>query len=243
MILILASFDSLSPWMLLAVPGILMGLFAQSWRHFANRRYTRVHTERQTTGAQVARILLDRNGMANVELFETTGAMVDHFDPSRRAIFLSPDVARGPSVAGVAIAAHEVGHAIQNRLDHRFFRFRMLIIGMTSLAASASALIFILGLCVSDELSRQLLVGSIVLYTVFFLLQIATLPVEYSASSRARKELLRHGLINPGEQRAVGRMLNAIAFTYVGTLLPALIELIRTVGTAVGRRLLGRNRD
>ncbi len=243
MIPIVAYYFFYSPWMLLAIPGMLVGLFAQ-WRlHSAYGRYSRQDTQRQMTGAQTARLLLDRNGMANVEIFETTGEMTDHFDPSRRAVFLSPDVAHGRSVASVAIAAHEVGHAIQNRMDYHFFRFRMLLVGTTGLATNASVILFMLGMFLSGVVSHWLLLAGIGLYSIFVFFQLVTLPVEYDASRRARRELIRLGVIVEGEQRDVGRMLNAAALTYVAALLTAFFELIKLVGMAASRGTFDRNRD
>ena len=239
----LALFPFLSPWMLLAIPGMLIGLFAQ-WRlHSAYRRYSELETDRQISGARTARLLLDRNGMANVEIYESSGEMSDHFDPRRRAVFLSPDVAHGTSVAAVAIAAHEVGHAIQNRVDYHFFRFRMLMVGTTGIATNAATLLFMLGMFLSGALSQWLLLGSIGLYLVFVFFQLVTLPVEYDASRRARKELIRHGVITDGEQRDVARMLNAAALTYAAALLTAVFELIKFIGLAATRGAFQRDRD
>jgi hypothetical protein len=229
--------------MLLAVPGIVLGLLAQ-WRlHSAYRRFSQLASKRGITGAKAARLLLDRNGMANVEIFEASGQMSDHFDPRRRAVFLSREVAFGNSIAAIAIAAHEVGHAIQNRVDYHFFRLRMFIVGMTGFATSASSIFFLLGLCLAGPISEWLLILAIALYLVFIFFQLVTLPVEFDASGRAKKEIIKHGLIEPDELKPVRTMLNAAALTYVAALLTSVFELIKLIGLAATRGAFSRNRD
>lgn len=219
-------------WTLAFLPGVLLALFAR-WRFsWAYRRYATMPTAGKVTGASAARILLDRNGMANVELYEGDHPLGAHHDPRRRCVFLSPDVVNGRSVATIAVAAHGVGHAIQMKREHRFLHLRMMILSATGKITLIAFLLVVAGLLASGNTSRVLLSLASGTYLTFITLHLLTLAVEYRAGRLVIDELLRLGIIETGERIAFRRMLNATAWMDTPQLL---VALLGPLGRFVGR--------
>lgn len=229
----LLGFIFFDPYMWLAIPGILLALWAQTRLSSTYNHYSRIGTARGMTGAQAARILLDRNGCANVEVFAVEGRLTDHYDPGKRAVFLSAENYHSTSIAAVGVAAHEVGHALQHRQQYGPLAMRMAMVGVTSFASRAAFLAILGGMIfgamglLGGELSRLLMIGGVGLFGVMFVFQIVTLPVEYDASRRAKDQLLRLGMIGEAEAPHVSKMLNAAALTYVAAAVVSLLELLR----------------
>ncbi len=220
------------PYFWVTIPGILLAAWAQMKLSAAYGRYSRVGTVRGVTGADVARLMLDRNGMANVEVYRISGELTDHYDPGRRAVFLSHGVHDTPSVAAAGIAAHEVGHAIQHKTGYAWLGFRMAMVGLTGFSSKASWFLILGGMVFSNanprsSLGRSLLFFGIMLFGVTVAFQMVTLPVEFDASSRAKRELLRLGIIVPEESTGISKVLSAAALTYVAGLLTSVLELVR----------------
>jgi len=214
-------------WALAFLPGVLASLYAR-WRF--GRGYqasTLISTEGRLNGARSTRILLDRNGMANVELYETPHSFSDHYDPRRRCVFLSIPVAEKQSVAALGLTAHVVGHAIQFKQEHRFFRLRMTLIGITGWVTNALLLMVVLGLFSTEDTKAFLLVGASSLYLLFVTTYLLSLTVEYEASRIALRELLRHKIIQESETAAVNRMLKASVWLDVPGLLLAYLGVFR----------------
>ena len=229
------------PYFWVTIPGILIAMWAQ-WRLSSSySRYSRVGIARGFTGAQTARLILDRNGMANVEIYRVNGHLSDHYDPGRRAVFLSGDVFETSSVAAVGIAAHEVGHAIQHKTGYAWLGMRMAMVGLTGFSSKVSWFVILAGMILSNmnprsSLGRTLLFGGIVLFGVTVAFQVITLPVEYDASSRAKKELERLGIIGSQERSAVASVLSAAALTYVAGMVTSILELLRLLLIFRGQR-------
>jgi len=223
-------------WALGFLPGALLGLFAMLFVPFTHRRYSRLTTGKQITGGRAARTLLDRNGMANVELYQMNTTLADHHDPRRRCLFLSADSAFGTSVASVGMMAHVVGHAIQFKQDYGGLKLRQLVAGRTAMAVNGALLLVGLGLLFRGELERPLLLAGVGLFLLITLLQITTLPVEFDANRRVLRELSRHGLIEPTELSRMAGMLRGAAWTNVPPLVLApygfLVQLfVKRTGT------------
>src|SRR5208282_5361570 len=189
-------FDPL--WLVFAIPGLLLGIWAQIKLSHAYGKYSRVPVDSGMTGAEAAREILDRAGLNNVPVEEIPGHLSDHYDPMKRALFLSSDNFHGQTVAAVGVAAHEAGHALQHQAAYGLFNFRMAIVPITQFASAAYAGIFLVGMFMG--LLKIVLPIIIAVFAIMTLFQLVTLPVEYDASRRAKEQLFRLGLIHEQER-------------------------------------------
>ena len=175
------------------------------------------------TGAQVARRILDANGLGEVPIEETPGSLSDHYDPRSKSVHLSPEVFRGVSIASTSVAAHEVGHAIQHAKSYAFFRFRSAMFPAVQFASNIWMLFLIGGIFFQIA---GFIVLAVALYAIAVLFQIVTLPVEFDASSRAKSQLNDLGLVIASEGDGVKSVLKAAAWTYVAGALAAVAMLL-----------------
>jgi uncharacterized protein len=211
-------------WLMFAIPGLLLGIWAQIKLSHAYGKYSKVPVESGMTGAQAAREILDRAGLNDVPVAEVPGRLSDHYDPMRRALFLSSDNFHGRTVAAVGVAAHESGHALQHQAAYGLFNFRMAIVPITQFASTAYMGIFFVGIIFG--LFKVVLPIVIAIFAIITLFQLVTLPVEYDASRRAKEQLFRLGLVHEDERAGVSRVLNAAALTYVAALVSAVLNLL-----------------
>lgn len=209
------------------IPGVLLGMYAQFKLMSIYGKYVRIGTASGLTGAEAARAILDRAGLVNMPVNEVGGHLSDHYDPIRKALFLSSENFRGNSIAAVGVAAHEAGHALQHKESYAPLQIRMALVPATRFASYAYTGIFLLGI-ISGMLPKFL--GIIIaIFTVIAFFQLVTLPVEFDASRRAKDQLLRLGLIDNREAPHVAKVLNAAALTYVAALVTSLLELLKWV--------------
>jgi Zn-dependent membrane protease YugP len=183
------------------------------------------------TGAQVARKILDDNGLYDVQVEETRGTLTDHYDPRSKVVRLSTDNYYGTSVAGAAVAAHEVGHAMQDKEDYAFLRIRHSLVPVASFGSNISFFLILAGILM--QVSGFILLG-IFAMAAAVLFQVVTLPVEFNASSRAMEQIVSTGVIRNDEERDTRKVLNAAALTYVAGALVALLELARFIFMYLG---------
>jgi hypothetical protein len=219
---------------LFAIPGLLLGIWAQIKLHHAYGKYSQVPVESGMTGAEAAREILDRAGLNNVPVGEVPGRLSDHYDPAKRALFLSSDIFHGQTVAAVGVAAHEAGHALQHQAAYGLFNVRMALVPVTQFASMAYMGIFFVGLFLG--LVKVVLPIIIVIFAVMTLFQLVTLPVEYDASRRAKEQLFRLGLVHEQERAGVSKVLDAAALTYVAALVSSLLTLLYYITLARGSR-------
>ncbi|WP_028391537.1 zinc metallopeptidase [Bacillus cihuensis] len=205
---------------------ILVPLFAQMKVKSAYKKYSKVSASSRMSGAEAARWILDSNGLYNVTVEETRGVLSDHYDPRSKTVRLSSDNYHGHSVAGVAIAAHEVGHAIQDQQNYSPLRLRHTLVPVANIGSNFSWILIIIGMLAG--LSNFVLLG-ILFMAAAVVFQIVTLPVEYNASSRAMDQVVSLGVIRNDEERETKKVLNAAALTYVAAALVAVLELLRLV--------------
>lgn len=205
---------------------ILIPLWAQFKVKGAYAKYSRVASSSQMRGAEVARRILDTNGLYHVGVEETRGHLTDHYDPRSKTVRLSSANYHGHSVAAAAIAAHEVGHALQDEQDYAFLRFRHALVPVASLGSNLSWVLIMIG--IFAQLSGLLLLG-IIFMAAAVLFQIVTLPVEFNASSRAMDQVVSLGVIRNDEERETKRVLDAAALTYVAAAAVAVLELLRLI--------------
>jgi Zn-dependent membrane protease YugP len=202
------------------LPGLLLGLYAQSRIKFNVTRYSQVRTQDGITGAEVARRLLDAQGLHDVAVESTPGVLSDHYDPQSKTLRLSQQVYFAPSVAAAGIAAHEAGHALQDAEDYFPMEARTFIVPVVQIASQIAPWLFVSGLIL--QLDTLTWVG-VILFGSSFLLALLTLPVEFNASARAKELLVSHGIIE-GDQQLVGveKVLGAAAWTYVAAAVSAI---------------------
>ena len=203
---------------------ILVPLFAQINVSASFSKYKKVDNKKKVTGFDVARKILDENGLQDIYIVETGGNLTDHYDPTRKVIKLSHDIFHGESIAAASVAAHECGHAIQDKVGYKFMRFRSLLVPVVNLVSSFSWIVILIGLLTEYF---QIFIFGIVLISIGLLFQLVTLPVEFDASKRAKIELKRLKLIDSKEESYVSKMLGAAALTYVAGVLTSILEIVR----------------
>lgn len=212
------------PTMILLIPAIILAIWAQSKVKNAYRKYSQIANRSGLTGADVARRILDRFGLQDVEVKAARGMLSDHYDPTSRTVVLSEHNYSQPSVAGLAVAAHECGHAVQHKEGYSMLRFRHAMVGPVQFGSWLAWPLIIIGLIVA---SPNLLDIGIVLFSLVVVFHLVTLPVEFDASRRAIAVLNTDGYVLPDEAEGAKKMLSAAAWTYVAAAAAAILNLAR----------------
>lgn len=208
---------------------VLIPLFAQIYVMSTYKSTMRHSNSKGLTGYDVARQILDENGLNDLIIVETNGTLTDHYDPNRKVIRLSRDIYHGNSIASLAVAAHETGHAIQDKEGYFFLRFRHFLFPIVNIISSFSYYLILFGFLL--EIMDLVWIG--IFATSFgILFQIVTLPVEFNASNRAKSEVKRLNLTNAKDNEETSRMLTAAALTYVAGVLASVLQLLRLIGIA-----------
>jgi Zn-dependent membrane protease YugP len=218
------------------IPGLILGIYAQIKLSAAYGKYVRVPTRSGLTGAKAAREILDHAGLSNVPIEEIGGHLTDHYDPGKRALFLSAENYQGNSIASVGVAAHETGHALQHQAAYAPLEFRMMLVPITQFASMAWMGLFFLGLFLGGPFFSKFIWIAIAIFCVLTLFQLVTLPVEFDASRRAKEQLFRLGLVHSDERAGVSEVLSAAAMTYVAALVTSVLQLLRLL-------MIARRRD
>ena len=225
-----------SSYWIFMLPAILLVLLAQLWVSSTYRKWGKVQNSAGITGGQAAERLLRHSGLSDVRLEAIAGQLTDHYDPRSRSLRLSAPVAEGASVASLAIAAHEIGHAIQDQQGYGPMKLRSAIVPAVGIGSNLGWILLIIGLLLrSPELAGLGLIA----FSLGAVFAFATLPVELNASARARELLSTSGLIQTEEEKSgVRAVLSAAAFTYVAALAAAVLQLLYygTMVAGMGRR-------
>lgn len=208
------------------LPGLLIGLWAQAKLSSSYGRYRRVRLASGLSGAEAARVILDRAGLVDVPVQEVPGHLTDHYDPSKRLLCLSSENFRDRSVAAVGVAAHEAGHALQHQASYAPLNLRMALVPVTQFASYAWVGILMLGFVLGAAAFAKLIWVAIAVFMVTMVFQLITLPVEFDASKRAKEQLLRLGIVHLEESRGVNQVLSAAALTYVAALVGSIMQLL-----------------
>lgn len=216
----------IDPTYLILIPAILISAWAQFKVSSTFNKYSTVRSINGYTGAQVARILLNDAGLQEVEIQQVPGRLSDHYDPRAKVLRLSSDVYGSTSVASIGVAAHEVGHAIQDKESYSALVFRNAIVPVVNFSSSLSWILFFIGILLSYS---TLVTIGIILFSVVVLFQLVTLPVEFNASSRALKLLEGRGILYDKEVEGARKVLSAAALTYVAATLMAVLQLVRLI--------------
>ncbi|WMJ82097.1 zinc metallopeptidase [Clostridium sp. MB40-C1] len=209
---------------IILIPAMLISLWAQMKVKSAFYKYSRVRSINGYTGAQVARMLLDAEGLYDVPVQQIGGSLTDHYDPRGRVMRLSEDVYGSTSIAAIGVAAHETGHAIQHQKEYAPLQIRGAIVPLVNFSSNASWVIFFLGFIL--RIPSLVNIG-IYLFSAVVIFQLITLPVEFDASNRALKILSQRGILYGDEVKGAKSVLTAAAMTYVAAALMAISQLIR----------------
>jgi Zn-dependent membrane protease YugP len=212
---------------------ILMGL--TSWYvKSAYNKWSRIQASSRLTGAQAAQRLMNAGNLYGVQIQTTAGELTDHYDPRNKTLFLSQGVANVASVASVAIAAHELGHAMQDAEEYFPLKFRSALVPVVNIGSNLGWVLIMIGLFLRFTEIAWL---GIIIFAGGALFALATLPVEFNASARAKQLLVQSGIIQTEqEQRGVNAVLNAAALTYVAGLITAILQLLYYVSLVGGGR-------
>lgn len=208
-------------------------LLAQVFISTTYSKYKKINTKEKKTGFEVARQILDENGLQDIYVVETGGNLSDHYDPRRKTIRLSKDIFHGTTIAANAVAAHEVGHALQYKDGYTPIKIRNAILPLANFGSKTGYIIILISLFAGIT---DLLWFGIILIGFMLLFQLITLPVEFNASKRAKIQLRKDKFLNDGELNGASTMLSAAAMTYVASVLTAILEILRLV-------LIARNND
>lgn len=218
-------------WFVFSLPALLLMLWAQSRVRNAFAKYSQVPNMTGLTGAQVARRILDSNGLYDVPVEITPGELSDHYDPTNKVLRLSPQVAQVPSVAALGIAAHEVGHAIQDKVSYVPMRVRGGLVPIVNLGSSIGWIMLLGGFMLQ---ATGLVWAGVFLFSFGALFALVTLPVEFDASRRALSALQTNGVVSTVEYDGAKAVLNAAALTYLAGFLQAFSQLLYFVFMALG---------
>lgn len=217
---------------LLTIIAFLLTITAQLFVNGSYSKTRKIKNKHNLTGEQVARTILDKNGLQNVQIEEVGTTLGDHYDPRSKTVRLSSDIYHNTSIASASVAAHECGHAIQDKEDYTFLRIRHALIPLVSFSSYAGYIAIVIG-CIFS--SMNLIWLGILMEIVILLFQLITLPVEFNASSRALKNIEELNILEQSELKYSRKMLKAAAMTYVASVAAAVLEILRLL-LIFGRR-------
>lgn len=226
-------------YLLFMLPALLLGLWAQAKVKGTFKKYSRIGNSRNMTGAQAARMILDRNGLRNIAVERVSGNLTDHYDPQAGVIRLSSSVYASASIGAIGVAAHEAGHAVQDAEDYVPIRVRNKIVPVCNFGSSVGPVLILIG-CMfgGSNFGVNLMMLGIALFSLVALFQLVTLPVELDASRRALRVIEENGQFTRDDYRGAKKVLTAAAMTYVAALVTSVMQILyyvtRFLGT--GRR-------
>jgi uncharacterized protein len=221
-------------YLMYMIPAFILMALTSWYVKSAYNKWSRVQASSRLTGAQAAQQLISAGNLYGVQIQGTAGNLTDHYDPRNKTLFLSQGVANVASVASVAIAAHELGHAMQDAEDYLPLRFRSALVPVVNIGSNLGWILIMIGLFLRFT---ELAWLGVIIFAGGALFALATLPVEFNASARAKELLVQTGIIQSDEeQRGVNAVLNAAALTYVAGLVTAILQLLYYVSLVSGGR-------
>lgn len=219
---------------LLIIIAAIISLIAQFMVKSTFSKYSKVRSVRGITGAEAARIILQANGINDVNIVRVAGSLTDNYNPSRKTLNLSETVCDSTSVAAIGVAAHECGHAIQHAKGYAPLSFRSMLVPVANLGSKLSWGFILLGVLLS--FNQMLITIGIIMFSAAVLFQLVTLPVEFNASARALAQLESNGILCADELSKSRRVLSAAALTYVAAAATAVLQLLRLIILYGGKR-------
>lgn len=209
---------------ILVLIGFIITLGAQILVNSSYNKYKGITNNGRITGKEVARKILDANGLTNIKVSEVGGSLTDHYDPTKKLINLSTDIYRDSSIASIAVAAHECGHAIQDKVGYTFLKIRHKLVPTVNLCSKLGYIVIFIGFIFGFF---EIAIIGLILLGAMLVFQLVTLPVEFNASKRAMEQLKKLNLVDDMGQSGVKSMLTAAAMTYVASLASTLLQLLR----------------
>lgn len=220
-----------------AILALVISLFAQSYVQSSYNKYRQISTRKGMRGADVAKYILESNNIYDVDVVQSSGGVLsDHFDPNNKRIALSPDIYNGTSVASVAVAAHEVGHAIQYDTGYVGIKLRNTILKPSVIASQLSNLFIVVGILMIDGSMGWVFDLGLIMLMVVLAFQVLTLPIEFDASKRALANIENLGIVGTSEHDGAKSMLTAAALTYVAAVVGTALNLLRFISIRNSRR-------
>ena len=230
------NFGGYGLYILFSLPALLLGLWAQAKVRSAFNKFSKVKSHNGLTGAEVARKFLDSNGMFDVDIEMVNGFLSDHYDPGKKVLRLSPDVYRSNSLAAAGIAAHEAGHAMQDKKGYFPLKIRSAMVPSVQIGSWIGPIIFFIGLFLAPMIGTQLAWIGLILFAGTALFAFVTLPVEFDATRRAKAWLTNSGVIYQQESTGINKVLDAAALTYVAGAIQALTTILYYAFLLTGNR-------
>jgi len=218
---------------ILVIIGTIITLIAQFFVNSNYNKYKERDNSKRITGSEVARRILDYNGLNDIKVLEVAGTLTDHYDPTKRTVNLSTDIYKDSSIASIAVASHECGHAIQDKVGYTFLRIRHKLVPTVNLCSKLGYVVIFIGLLLG---TYELAMIGLILLGAILLFQLVTLPVEFNASKRALEQLRVLNLTDNIDNNGVRSMLGAAAMTYVAALASTLLQLFRLLIIINSRR-------
>lgn len=218
------------PTFILLIPAIIFTVYAQRKVQSTYAAYSRVPVKKHITGAQTARMILDRNGMGHVPIEIVRGNLSDNYDPTKDVMHLSEGTHNSSSIAAVAVAAHESGHAMQDGKGYAFLKLRIALVPAVNVVSALSMPVIMAGIflfCAGQGFGTTLFDVGVLMFAVVVFFHTVTLPVEFDASKRALEQLVALDIVDETEVRGAKKVLSAAAMTYVAALSVSLVMLIR----------------
>ncbi len=224
-------------YLILVLPAVIFAMWASAKVNSTYKKYENVYNSKGITGAQAARMVLDRNGLSHVSVERVSGHLSDHYDPKTNVVRLSDSVYSSTSTAAVGIACHEVGHAIQYAEDYSPAKFRMAIVPITNIGSWLAMPLIIIGVIIGtmSEFSAYFVYAGIGCFSLSTLFQLVTLPTEFNASRRAVNSIEANGILYGEEIEGTKKVLTAAALTYVAALAVSITQLLRLLLLFGGR--------
>ena len=218
-------------YLFLVLPAMIFAMIASAGVNSTFAKYSKQYSSRGVTGAQAARLVLDKNGLQNIPIEQISGKLTDHYDPTANVIRLSSEVYNGTSTASIGVACHEVGHAIQHATGYTPIKVRSAIVPITNIGSKLAVPLIIIGILLSTlgEIFVWLAYIGIIAFSLTVIFQLVTLPTEFNASSRALATIRENGILTPEELKGSKKVLNAAAMTYVAALAVAVAQLLRLI--------------
>lgn len=223
-------------YFIFALPALLLGLWAQFKVQSSFKKYSQVRSWSGMSGAEAARRILDSNGLHDVAVEQTRGVLSDHYDPGKKVLRLSPSVYGGDSVASVGVAAHEAGHALQDRVGYFPLYVRTAMVPTVQIGSWLGPIVFLVGFMMSGDFGHSIAWLGIGLFALTALFAVVTLPVELNATSRAKEALVSQGIISQNDRGGVNSVLDAAALTYVAAAVQAISTMLYYIFLLAGSR-------
>ena len=214
-------------YFLFILPGMALSMWASFRVKSAFNKYSKVRTATGVTGAQAARMLLDRAGLFDVQVGRAHGFLSDHYNPATRSLALSQEVFDSNSIAAVGVATHEAGHAIQHAHNYAPLWLRSVLVPTANIGSSLGYIVMLIGLFLAQSSGSFFLFNiGLALFSCVLLFQVVTLPVEFDATARAKELVVSNGIVTMQEREGMDRVLNAAALTYVAAAVSTLLTLL-----------------